>query len=353
MRPIILLILCLLIVSIPAMSRAEQPREKWVDDKEPMSKLAQAERYANIMLLKEKRPAPAKPKRWLLFGKTGFEFDDNVPLLTNMKQYRDGAQDTKAARFTISPGVAYEFYRDASRKAGVSYQYSHYLHSNDMDQYNFQNHQVTVYGTQNMTAWDRPAQLRLNYAFALGVLNRNTYSSSNVWNGAWTGEYADNLLVTVYQGLGSINFRDKGFDKNFSSRDGFYGQTGVVQTFLFGQRRRSLSFGYELAVEDTRGKDFKALMNGARVRLVTPVIEKVMFESSFYFQVADYRHFSIHPNRLDFRYQYEFLLSRPITRNIKATVYYKRTDVHDAHAGVLPQFNYSRNIEGMELTYAF
>jgi hypothetical protein len=166
-------------------------------------------------------------------------------------------------------------------------------------------------------------------------------------------EWRDNLPLTIYEKLGAINFRDKGFDKSISSRDGFYERSGFLQSFLFDHRRRSVGVGYEFAYDAAKGKNFDAISNGARAVLHTPVIEKVEFDSYFYFQVDDYHHFAVSPKRFDLRYQYEFRLSRPLGKHWKISGFYRRTDVHDTHNSTLGQFSYERNILGTELSFRY
>ena len=335
-------------------SFADEVQEKWMEDGE--SKLYQAEQYANqqLRLKREARAAKSKQgKRWTIFGKLGYEYDDNVALVSDKKEFRPASIDSSAGRYHISSGLAYDFYRGEKHKAGISYTFHQFLHDDSLNEFNFQNHSTSVYGSRRMTVWNRPAELRLRYTFAHGLLNRHTFSSSHFWSGAWTGEWKENWLLTLYEKLGTINFRHKGFDSSISSRDGFYQQTGFLQTWLFDKRRRSLSIGYELGLDETEGNNFDQIANGIKVILKTPLIEKIQFESSFYFEVDYYRHFVVSPKRLDLRYQYEFRLIRPIGRNWQASAFYRHSDINNLRDGVQGQFNYHRNIYGVELAFSY
>jgi hypothetical protein len=191
----------------------------------------------------------------------------------------------------------------------------------------------------------------ISYQFAHGLLDKDTFSSSHSWNLAFATEWKENWLLTAYERLGTDNFRDKGFDESISSRDGFYTQTGFLQKFLFDERKRSVSLGYEFELVETEGDNFDQINNGARFMFKTPVIEKVEFESSFYFKAAYYHNFAIEPKRFDLHYQYEFKLSRPIGKIWRTNVFYRRTDVDNTRDSVLGQFNYNRDILGFSFTF--
>ncbi len=333
---------------------AEERQEKWFEGEK--AKLMQAEQYANEQLKQKQEKVLRKAKagkRWALFGKLGYEYDDNVPLASDKKKFRRNVGDTSAGRYRISSGFAYDFFRDAKRKAGVSYTFNQFFHDDSLNDFNYQSHITSVYGSQRFTAWNRPSEIRLKYTFAHGLLDRHTFSSSHIWNITWLGEWKENWVLSVYENLGTINFRNKGFDPSISSRDGFYEETGIQQTFLFDKRRRSISVGYEFGIEETEGNNFDAVVNGIRAVLRTPLIEKIEFEASFYFQSDYYRHFVVSPKRHDLGYQYEFRLSRPLGEHWRISAFYRRTDVNSLHDGVRGQFNYHRNIYGTELAFSY
>ncbi len=333
---------------------AEERQEKWFEDDK--AKLMQAEIYANeqLKLKQEKVQKKAKTgKRWAIFGKLGYEYDDNVALASDKKQFRRGIKDTSAGRYRVSTGLVYEFYRSAKRKAGVSYVFNQSFHDDSLNDFNYQSHVASIYGAQQFTAWGRPSEVRLKYSYGHGLLDRHTFSSSNFWNITWTGEWKENWVLSVYENLGTINFRNKGFDSSISSRDGFYGQTGVQQTYFFDKRRRSISLGYEFGVEETEGNNFDAITNGIRAVLRSPLIEKIEFQTYFYFQSDYYRHFVVSPKRNDLGYQYEFRLSRPLGDHWRISAFYRRTDMNTLHDGTRGLFNYHRNIYGTELNFSY
>jgi len=227
------------------------------------------------------------------------------------------------------------------------------LHDDSLEEFNFQNHSFSVYGRRFFQFRERPAAVDISYQFAHGLLDKDTFSSSHFWYMAFATEWTRNWLLTAYERLGTYNFRDKGFSPSVSSRDGFYSQTGFLQKFLFDERKRSLSFGYEFELVETEGDNFDQINNGTRLIFKTPLIEKVEFESSFYFKVAYYHNFSTEPKRLDLHYHYEFKFSRPLGKNWRTNIFYRRTDVNNTHDGVLGHFNYNRNILGSSVTFQY
>lgn len=357
--PLIILLVMAVIsfVTVPLSAQEQKPQKKSSNSTGSYdANLDLAIQYANE-ILKTKRPAktarPQKRNPWAIFGSFGYAFNDNVPLASDQKPFRPGHVSTNAGQYHINGGVSFDFYQSETRRAGFSFVFDQFLHDNGLNQFNFQNYEVNAYYEQRMRAWDRPATFSASYSFDYGLQDQHTFSSSNFWKLAWVGEWRENFLISVYERLGGINFRNKGFQSSISSRDGFYQQTGLVHTFLFDQRRRSLSIGYEFALAATEGANFDMIGNGAQVRLKTPVIEKIFFEAMFFFQSAYYQHFKNDPKRNDMRYLFEFRLSRPIFKHWLMSAFYQRTDVNDLHEGVLGQFSYERNIYGTELSFYY
>ncbi len=126
----------------------------------------------------------------------------------------------------------------------------------------------------------------------------------------------------------------------------------MTQTYLFDQRRRSVSLGYELGIDAPRGNNFDALHNAVLLKFKNPLLEKIIFENSLLFQDSYYRHFAVTPKRHDQFYQLEFRLSRPLNKYVTLSTFYRWAKVNNPHEGVLGQFSYSRHIGGVELTYA-
>ena len=86
------------------------------------------------------------------------------------------------------------------------------------------------------------------------------------------------------------------------------------------------------------------------------MIEKIKFETNFLFQDAFYHHYPSTDSpevRHDLRYQYEFILSRPLCSYVNLAIFYKRTDVNTLHDGVNGRYNFDRNIYGFELKFRY
>ncbi len=329
-------------------SADEQRQEKWHDEK---SEMTQSQENGKSSLLYDKDGK----KRWRIYGKTGYEYDDNVRLHSNKPFPRKEGLDASAGRYTIQSGLAYKMYKDEKYEADLFYRYTLSLHDDSLNEFNFQDHIVGVYGKRKFTMWGRPSYVSARYHFDHGMKDGDTHNSSNALSFAWVGEWAENWQLTVYERLAWKNFRNKGFNPDDTSRDGFYHRTGFLQKYFFEMfdRKSEVNFGYEFGFNVTEGNRFDRISNGLRVGFETRLIEKIFFETNLFWQSRYYHHYPGDPDRHDIHWKHEYILKRDLTKNIRLETFYRRTDVNNLHDGVQGRFNYNRNIYGFELKYAY
>ena len=291
-------------------------------------------------------------KRWKVTGTYGLEYDDNVSLKSAVRGFKI-VGDRNAIRFNIKNGFSYDYFRDQTKRLGVAYNFSQSFHTDSLDEFNFRNHSVQHYATYFTQVLDRPTTLGFKYTFAHGTLDSKTFSSSNTFLPWISSEVVDNVVLSLYDNISVVNFRDKGFSNGVSSRDGLYNTTGVMTTFLFSKRKRSLSCSYEFGFNQTEGDNFDARAHAARTTFRTPLIEKVKGEASFSFVDDNHYNFASLPHREDLHFDLGAQLIRPITKWLEIRAYYYFTKVKNTHAGVLGQYQYSRNIVGGEVSFAY
>ncbi len=291
-------------------------------------------------------------KRWKVTGTYGTEYDDNVSLKSTVRGFKIPG-DRNAIRFNIKDGISYDYFRDQTKRLGVAYNFSQSFHSDSLDEFNFRNHSVQHYGTYFTEILDKPTTFGLKYTFAHGTLNSKTFSSSNTLLPWVAFELVDNVLISFYDNVSFINFRDKGFDKGISSRDGVYNTAGIMPTFLFSKKKRSLSISYEFGYNQTEGDNFDARAHAARATLRSPLFEKVKGETFFSFVDDNYYNFASLPHREDLRFDLGAKLIRPITKYFEVRAFYNFTKVKNTHAGALGQYQYSRNIVGGEVSFTY
>jgi hypothetical protein len=336
-----------------ATQEEEERKEEWFEDKP----------FVITRVVKPAEEVPPiekkKPKRWRLFGAIGWAYDSNVPLATNKKEFRRtvGTEsiDTNANRFHIETGLGLTLYRGSKYQVETTYEWSHNLHDDSLNEFNFQNHAVGIEGIRRLTLWNRPSKVALGYEFNHGIRGGRSFVSSHSWYLEWTGEWKKNFPLTVYEYLEAKDFRREGFRASDTSRDGFYHRTGFFQQYLFEvfDRKSEVNFGYEFGFQATHGNRFDRFDNGIRTGFETRLIEKIRFETNFYFQQRNHYHWPGSPNRHDLHYKYEFILSRRFGSHLKGEAFYRRTDVNNLNDGVLGVFNYNRNIYGVELKFYY
>ena len=301
----------------------------------------------------EVEPRPKKEeKRWKIFGTYGYEYDDNVALQSTIRGSKVRG-DRNADRFTIKNGLSYDYFRSQAARLGVSYAFSQSLHTDSLEQFNFRNHSLQHYATYFTEFLGRLLTLGFKYTFAHGTLQNTTFSSSNSFLPWLSYELTDHIMLSLYDNMSGINFRDKGFNESVSSRDGFYNTVGVMNTLFFFKRKGSLSFSYEFGYNQTEGDSFDAQIHAARTVLRSPLVEKIKGEASFSVVDDDHYNFASIPKREDVTFILGAKLIRPITKYIELRALYSFTKVKNTHAGVLGHFQYSRHIVGGEVSFSY
>jgi len=328
----------------------EQRLEKWTDEKKAdMPKVEQENGKNEILYHKDGK------KRWRIFGRVGYRFDSNVRLQSNKSFIRKRSNDQNAGRYMGNIGLSYSVYKDKIYNVDLSYKYSASFHDDSLNEFNYQQNRLALYGKRKSTLWDRPSYVSAQYVFAHGLLDTDTHSSSNGLNFAWMGEWRENWKLTLYNRHAWKNFRNKGRINGDTERDGYYFRIGFLQRYLFEayDRNNEVNFGYEWSFNATEGNRFDRYGNGVRIGFKTRLIEKIYFETNLFFQDRYFHHFPGSPDRHDLHWKHEYILKRDLNKNMQLRAFYKRTDVNNTHDGVLGRFNYDRNIYGFELRFSY
>ena len=311
-----------------------------------------AQRALSVIEGKPLAKPEKKGKRWKIFGTYGYEYDDNVALQSTVPGFKVHG-DRNADRFSLKNGLSYDYVQDSSKKLGVSYTFSQSLHTDSLQQFNFRNHSLQHYATFFTQFYGRPVSLGLKYSFAHGTLQNTTFSSSNSLLPWVSYEPIDNVVVSTYNNFSVINYRNKGFSNDISSRDGLYNTVGTMVTLLFLKRKGSLSSSYEFGYNQTEGDNFDAQVHGTRTILRTPLIEKLKGEASFSVVDDNHYNFASLPHREDLHYTLGAKLIRPLGKYLEVRLLYTFAKVNNTHAGALGHFQYSRHIVGGEVSFNY
>jgi len=311
-----------------------------------------AQRALGVIEAKPIGEAQRKNRLWKVYGSYGYEYDDNVSLSSSVKLFKLGG-DRNANRFTLRSGGTFDFYRSPSMRAGVGYSFSQSFHSDNLDEFNYRTHVFQTYYSYFTEFFGHQTAMGTQYSFSHGTLDTKTFSSANTLLNWVSIELFENMMLSLYNNLSQINFRDKGFDEGISSRDGWYNTSGIMNTFYFSGKKRSISTAYEFGYNQTEGDNFDARVHAVRVILKSPLIEKIRGEASF--SVLNDNHYNFAPiiNRHDMQYDIGVKLIRPITKYIEFRIHYTYTKVHDFHAGALGQFQYERHIVGGDVAFTY
>ena len=297
-------------------------------------------------------PEPKKEKPWKIYGTFGTEYDDNVALQSTAKGFKTYG-DRNAIRFTLKNGINYEYLRDLSKRAGLGYAFSQSFHTDNVEEFNYRSYSIQKYFSYFTEIFDHQTAMGLKYNFFHGTLDTHTFSSSNTLLPWFSVEVIENVLLSLYDNLSVINFRTKGFNEGVSSRDGWYNTGGVMSTYYFSKKKRSISLAYEFGYNQTEGDNFDARAHTARAIFKSYLFKKIRGET--YFSVINDNHYNFAslPHRHDIHYDLDVRLIRPISKYLEVRFHYAYSKVHDIHAGLLGQFQYDRHIVGGEVSFTY
>jgi Tfp pilus assembly protein PilF len=177
-----------------------------------------------------------------LFGSVGFEYDSNVPLVTQDKNIAAVVGDQADGRATLSAGGRYAPVRTETFTFSLGYDFFQSLHF-DLDNFDLQNHRA---GAQ--VAW------RLG-DFRLGLLGRyDYYLISRHFDSflqeatafPWVGYVFSGGRTEVFYRMRYRDFLDHDFDV----RDAFNHAPGIRQVIEVVDPDRYVFFGYRYDRED-------------------------------------------------------------------------------------------------------
>ncbi len=213
----------------------------------------------------------------------GGYYDDNVAI--NPNPSRDPfAEAIRTRKTTSGGGIAnaffdYSFLQKGSFEATGTYGFLQTYNFNDnLDQFNFQNHQVGMNGFYRGTLFEMPFQWGLHYTYDYLFLNMKGFLSRHSPSSTFSiaeptirlpliGNMAN---LTTFIGRYQIKsfFGEFGdFDPRFTSqfRDGYNAMGGLLHVFRFVDDRVLIRAGYQHDNESTSGTDFSYAGNRLQV----------------------------------------------------------------------------------------
>lgn len=213
----------------------------------------------------------------------GGYYDDNVAI--NPNPSRDPfAEALRTRKTTSGGGIAnaffdYSFLQTGSFEATATYGFLQtYNFNNDLDRFNFQNHQVGVNGFYRGTVLNMPYQWGVHYTYDYLFLDMRGFLSRH--SPSTTLSIAEPTIelpllgkmanLTTFIGRYQVKsfFGEFGdFDSRFISqfRDGYNAMGGLLHVFRFAEDRFLIRLGYQHDNESTSGTDFSYVGNRLQV----------------------------------------------------------------------------------------
>ncbi|HXV28143.1 MAG TPA: tetratricopeptide repeat protein [bacterium] len=301
-----------------------------------------------------------KPKRWSIFGSTGYEYDSNVTLKPNDKSIANSS-DESAGRYYFNLGGFYNIIQGEKFNSWVGYKVYQSLHDDSLNEFNFTNQEFWIYNEYITTHWGKEFIYSFRYGLPWGFLDGNMFSIANDFLLSVKARLTKNTQTEIFTRYAYWAFGPDGFDPGLTSRDGNYTTQGIVHTWYFSNFRRSVFAGYFLDTASTRGNNFDRTGHTAQVGFRTPLCDKTPilrnttvevigeFTAANYYHYSNFVYFPETKSRLNNDWSLWVALTYPITKHLSIQGYYKYINANNQN----DIFQYDRHIGGTALLFQY
>jgi Tfp pilus assembly protein PilF len=306
----------------------------------------------------------------------GGYYDDNVAI--NPNPSRDPFAEVLRTRKTTSGGgianafFDYSFVQTQSFEATATYGFLQTYNFNDnLDQFNFQNHQVGANAFYRGTVLNIPFQWGLHYTYDYLFLNMNGFLSRH--SPSTTLSFAEPTVtlplvgkmanLTTFIGRYQVKsfFNEFGdFDPRFISqfRDGYNIMGGLLHVFRFADDRVLLRLGYQHDNESTSGTDFSYVGNRLQVGGQVGLGWDVTIRYDYDIHWRDYKNgqslfvddqLNNGTKRRDIEQTHFVQISKQLSKHFSISAQYQRIREHSN----IPVYNYTKNVYTGLLTWIY
>ncbi len=240
------------------------------------------------------RAATQREQRLRVDATLGSFFDGNATVRPNGKKEDTTVHDLRRPRHdttgeSFSLQLEYDWFKSGPWVSTASYSFLT-TYNNDLPALNLVDHLGTLGLTRQDTLFDMPLEASTKYAYDFMVLDDDEFIQRHSLS--LSGTLTESAIhLTTLQLRGEV--------KEYSEvrplarqefQDGVNGMLGGVHVFRFEQERHNVKVGYEIDLENTRGRNFDYL--GHRLLaggLYTLPWHDIRLSYDYYVHIRDYR----------------------------------------------------------------
>ena len=301
-------------------------------------------------------------KRLSLEARFGVYYDDNVSVIPDRNDndplvgiLRDNKHESTGELAAIR--IDYAFFRTEGWEATVGFSFFG-TYNNDIPKFNILDFLVSLGVTHTTSLGSMPAQVGMQYAFDILLLERKEFIRRNTLSLVGALVENETFLTQAFVRYQNKEFNEQGVVLADEVRDANNWMVGFLQFVRFAQDRHFLKFGYQFDYEDADGRNFEyrghRLQAGAQYTLPWMAIRlKYDFDVHFRDYLNKNTVLPVLAPGTRSRYDTEFTNvvrgELPLPYNLTLAAEYQRTDAQSN----LAVFYYTRNVFTVLLSWTY
>ena len=236
---------------------------------------------------------PVQKKPYLL-GKVGAYYDSNSLLVPDAENLSSRKRE-EGMDFPINLNVGYPLILEKEFRLDALYVGQTLLHDEDTSDVDFTSQGAALDAKKRVFFGDRAVLFGGRYDFKANFLRSDLFSVINRFLLSMDTSFWKKTRTKFYARTSYSNYGPDGSAPPITSRDGFRGGAGIVQTFFLAKDFRTYFFvKQELSFADTRGENFNREGSLTRLGIHAPLdfLGPVDLDASTGFDYGTYPEFS-------------------------------------------------------------
>jgi hypothetical protein len=290
----------------------------------------------------------APPNLFGLYFQVGAQYDPNIPSAPDDTSLYGGEKE--GYRIFEYLWSTVRLIRTPKWLGGIELStYQSQYPDSAFDRFRFSLYSIGALLQHTTTLGRFPFIASLQYEYRSALLEGDSYSKSHVATASTQIGLIPETMTQVYYKYTNDDFRDEGFDPQFSSRDGDNHAVGLSQVIYFANRKGNIKAGYEYQKNLAKGMNFD--MDGHKVNagIGFPLIWEIQASLGADYSYEKYPDFQGTEIRETNRTGYTAGISRWIGRHILSRLDYAYTDEKSTY----DILTYNRWTLGMSLAYVY
>lgn len=268
---------------------------------------------------------PAPPNPFGLYFQVGAQYDPNIPSAPDDTSLYEGEKE--GYRIFEYLWGTYRLIRTPSWLGGIELStYQSQYPDSAFDRFRFALYSIGASLQHTTTLGRFPFIASLQYEYRSALLEGDSYSKSHAVSAGTQIGLIPETMTQIYYKYTNDDFKDEGFDPEFSSRDGDNHAVGLSQVIYFANRKGNIKAGYEYQKNLAKGMNFDMEGHKVNAGIGFPLIWDIQASLGADYSHEKYPDFQGPVIRETDRTGYTAGLSRWLSRHILARFDYAYTD---------------------------